>query len=53
MPYNPRDPNASGQQAAHQFPISRTMAITVLVAVVALFALRQIYGSISVGVGTS
>jgi len=53
MPYNSRDPNASSGQAAHQFPVSRTLAFTILVALVILFALRHVFGSIAVSAGTS
>jgi len=53
MPYNSRDPNASGGQMAHQYPVPRTLAIAVLVALVALFALRHVFGSVAVSAGTN
>jgi hypothetical protein len=53
MPYNSRDPNASTGKAAHQYLISRSLAIAVLIALVALFALRQVYGSVTVAAGSS
>jgi hypothetical protein len=53
MAYNSRDPNASGQQMAHQLPVPRTLAIAVLVAAVILFALRHVFGSVAVTAGTN
>jgi hypothetical protein len=53
MPYNSRDPNAASGKAAHQYPVSRSLAIAVLIALVALFALRQVYGSITVAAGSN
>lgn len=38
--------------AAHQYPVTRSFALTVLAAVVILFALRHVFGSISVSAGT-
>lgn len=45
-----RNPN-SGTTAAHQYPISRSFAITVLTALVVLVALRHVFGSASLSVG--
>lgn len=51
MPYNSRSPDPS-QAAAHQYPIARAFAITVLAAVALLAILRHLFGSIRVEVGT-
>jgi hypothetical protein len=50
VPYNSRSP--AGQQAAHQYPISKWFAITVLTALGLLFLLRHLFGSIRVEVGS-
>lgn len=50
MPYNSRQPG--GQTAAHQYPIARGFALTVLVALGLLLLLRHLFGSIRVEVGT-
>jgi hypothetical protein len=52
MPYNERTPGGSGAPAAaHTQPISRAYAIVVLAALLALVALRRIFGSINIEVG--
>jgi hypothetical protein len=43
--YGSRDPNAGGGTAVAQ-PISRAFALTVLVALLILVALRHLFGSI-------
>lgn len=45
MAFGSRDPNAGSGTAVSQ-PISRAFALTVLLALVALFALRHLFGSI-------
>jgi hypothetical protein len=50
VPYNPRSP--AGQQAAHQYPITKWFAITVFAALVLLLILRHLFGSIRVEVGS-
>lgn len=52
MPYNSRDPQADGTASASSYPISRALAMTVFAAVVILFALRHIYGSIAIEAGS-
>jgi len=52
MPYNSRDPNASGTQNGYQLAIPRSLAILVLMALVVLWALRHVFGTISVQAGT-
>lgn len=37
---------------AHQYPVTRSFAFIVLAALVVLFALRHVFGSISVSAGT-
>lgn len=51
MPYNSRSPGGS-PTAAHQYPIARGFAVTVLVALGLLLLLRHLFGSIRVEVGT-
>lgn len=52
MPLNMRTPEGdSGSQPAHTYPISRSLAMLVLIAVVVLFALRHVFGSFSVAGG--
>jgi hypothetical protein len=53
MPYNSRDPNAASGTSAWQLPVSRGFAVAVLVALVILFALRHVFGSITVAAGSS
>lgn len=52
MPYNSRDPNAAAGKTAWQFPVSRSLGLAVLIALVVLFALRHVFGSITVAAGT-
>lgn len=53
MPYNMRTPgNGGDSKAAHQYPVPRTLAMLVIAAVVILWALRHIYGAITVEAGT-
>lgn len=52
MPYNSRDPNASGAQNGYQLAIPRSLGVMVLVALVALWALRHVFGSVAVTAGT-
>lgn len=47
MAYGSRDPNAGSTAAASQ-PVSRAFALTVLAALLALVALRHLFGSIRV-----
>lgn len=53
MPLNMRTPGSDqGTKApAHSYPISRNLAFTVLLALVALFALRHLFGSVHADVG--
>jgi hypothetical protein len=51
MPYNQRDPGGNAT-AAHQQPVPRSLAILVLMALVALWAMRHIFGAITVQAGT-
>lgn len=54
MPYNERSVSGgSDSAAAHTYPISRAFAVVVAVALVVLFALRHIYGAVTVQAGTS
>ena len=55
MPLNLRTPG-QGQgstRPAHTYPISRSMAMLVLLALVALFALRHLFGSVHADVGVN
>ena len=53
MALNFRDPSSGGESApATSYPISRSFAFTVLLALVALWALRHVFGSISVNAGS-
>ena len=47
MPYNSRS-SSSGGTSAWQLPHSRNLALLVLVALVVLWALRHIFGSVKV-----
>jgi len=49
MPYNSRSPG--GGQMAHTYPITRGLALVVLLAIIGLFVLRRLYGSISIQAG--
>lgn len=51
MPYNSRNPGGDAP-AAHQYPIARGFALTVLVAIGLLLLLRHLFGSVRVEVGT-
>lgn len=53
MPLNQRTPGSDqgGQAPAHSYPISRHLALMVLLALVALFALRHVFGSVHADVG--
>ena len=51
MPYNSRDPQANQDVSAASYPISRALAISVLVALAILFLLRHVYGSIAIEAG--
>jgi hypothetical protein len=44
-----RDPSQAA--AAHQYPISRSFALTLLLALLALIILRHLFGSVRVEVG--
>lgn len=49
MALNMRTPEAAdGTQPAHTYPVSRSLALLVLIAAVVLFALRHVFGSFSV-----
>lgn len=49
MPLNLRTPEGdAGSAPAHTYPISRSLAMLVLIAAVLLFALRHIFGSVRV-----
>lgn len=50
MPLNLRSP-AGDQPAAYTHPISRSLAVTVLAALVLLWALRHLFGNVSVNAG--
>lgn len=46
-----RDPGSGESTAAHQYPIARSFAVVVLVALLALIVLRHLFGSIRLEVG--
>ncbi len=48
MPLNMRSPGVDAGQPAHTYPISRSLAMLVLIAAVVLFALRHVFGSVRV-----
>lgn len=48
MPLNLRTPAGQTPAPAHSYPVTRSFAMLVLIAVVLLFALRHIFGSIRV-----
>lgn len=52
MAFNYRDPNVEGTGSAVSYPISRSFAFTVLLALVGLWALRHVFGSISINAGS-
>lgn len=49
MPYNPRTP---GKSAGFSLNTNHGLAVLVLVALVILFALRHVFGTIAVSAGT-
>ena len=49
MPYNPRTP---GKDAKFSLSTNHGLAMLVLVALVVLFALRHVFGTIAVSAGT-
>lgn len=54
MALNMRTPGSdSTSQPAHTYPITRSFAVLVLLALVALFALRRLFGSIRVEGGVN
>lgn len=52
MPLNLRNPGGD-QPPAYSHPISRSLAVTVLAALVLLWALRHLFGSVSIQAGVS
>ena len=48
MPLNMRTPTGDTPAPAHSYPVTRSFAMLVLVAVVLLWALRHIFGSFRV-----
>lgn len=52
MPYSSRSPDSNGSQAAYQLPHPRNLAMLLLAALVILWALRHVYGALSVSAGT-
>jgi hypothetical protein len=46
MPLNLRTPTAEGPAPAHSYPVTRSFAMLVLAALVLLFALRHVFGSV-------
>lgn len=55
MALNLRAPStgASEMRPAHTYPISRSLALLVLLALVALFAMRRLFGSIHAEAGVN
>jgi hypothetical protein len=51
MPLNMRSPGADASAPAHTYPISRSLAMLVLIGLVLLFALRHVFGQVSVSGG--
>lgn len=51
MPLNLRVPEGDGPAPAHTHMITRSFAMTILVAIVLLFALRHLFGSASAEIG--
>jgi hypothetical protein len=52
MPFGDKPRSGAGDTtSASSFPVSRALGITVLAALVILWALRHIYGSISIEAG--
>lgn len=52
MPYNSRDPNA-GTVAGWQLSVPRGLAAALILALLILWALRHVYGTISVSAGAN
>lgn len=48
---NMRDPNGSGDQPAHSYPIARAFAGTILAALVLLFILHHLVFNVAVSGG--
>jgi hypothetical protein len=48
MPLNLRTPTGDTPAPAHSYPVTRSFAMLVLAALVLLFALRHVFGSVSV-----
>lgn len=46
-----RDPNANMNVSASSYPISRTLGLSVLIALAILVLLRHLFGSLDVKVG--
>lgn len=51
MPLNLRTPEGDGPAPAHTHQITRSFAMIVFLSLVALFALRHLFGSVSGSVG--
>jgi hypothetical protein len=53
MPLNLRTPGSDqgSTRPAHTYPVSRSLALTVLAALVLLFALRHLFGAVHAEVG--
>jgi len=51
MPLNLRTPEGEGPAPAHTYPISRSLALIVFLSIVALFALRHLFGSVHLEAG--
>jgi hypothetical protein len=51
MPLNLRTPAGDGPAPAHTHPITRSFAMIVFLALVALFALRHVFGHVNVEAG--
>lgn len=46
MPLNLRTPTGDAPAPAHSYPVTRSFAVLVLIAVVLLFALRHVFGNV-------
>lgn len=53
MPYNSRDPNANTGTSPWKLDVPRNVAIAVLVALVVLWALRHVFGTVTVSAGSN
>lgn len=51
MALNERNPGGGSSAAAHTYPIARSFAGVVLLALIALIVLRHLFGSVRVEVG--